>query len=42
MADRIDGAVHRVVPAAGHACCLEDPTTFDGYVKEFLEQHGYL
>ncbi len=42
MADRIDGAVHRVVPAAGHACCLEDPTTFDGYVNEFLEQHGYL
>ncbi len=42
MAARIAGAVHRVVPATGHACCLEDPVTFDGYVNDFLEQHGYL
>ena len=42
MAGRIAGAVHRVVPATGHACCLEDPAAFDGYVSEFLEQHGYL
>ena len=41
MVDRIPGAVHRVVPATGHACCLEDPATFDGYVSEFLQQHGY-
>ena len=42
MVSRVAGAVHRVVPATGHACCLEDPVTFDGYVNEFLEQHGYL
>ena len=42
MARRIPGAVHRVAPGTGHACCLEDPATFDGYVSEFLAQHGYL
>lgn len=42
MVERIPGAVHRVVPATGHACCLEDPATFDGYVGGFLQQHGFL
>lgn len=42
MASRIAGSVHRVVPATGHACCLEDPATFDGHVSEFLKQHGFL
>lgn len=42
MARRIKGAIHRVVPGAGHACCLEDPAVFDGHVLGFLRQHGFL
>lgn len=42
MTNRITGAIHRLVPGAGHACCLEDPATFDGHVMEFLRQHGFL
>lgn len=42
MSTRIAGAVHHTIPGAGHACCLEDPATFDGYVLEFLEKHGFL
>jgi len=29
MAQKIRGAVHKVIPGAGHACCLEDPSAFD-------------
>ena len=42
MARNIRGAVHRLVPGAGHACCLEDPAVFDGHVLGFLRQHGFL
>jgi len=42
MARNIRGAVHRVVPGTGHACCLEDPAVFDGHVLGFLKDHGFL
>jgi len=41
MSTRIAGAEHRTIPGAGHACCLEDPATFDGHVLEFLRKHGF-
>jgi pimeloyl-ACP methyl ester carboxylesterase len=34
----IPGAEHRVVMGAGHACCLEDPVAFDGFVIDFLKR----
>jgi pimeloyl-ACP methyl ester carboxylesterase len=42
MATRIAGAEHRTIAGAGHACCLEDPATFDGHVFEFLKKHAFL
>jgi pimeloyl-ACP methyl ester carboxylesterase len=42
MSTRIAGAEHRIIPGAGHACCLEDPAVFDAYVLEFLEKHQFL
>ncbi|MFQ5849503.1 MAG: alpha/beta fold hydrolase [Candidatus Binatia bacterium] len=42
MSQRILGATHRVIPGTGHACCLEDPATFDEIVIEFLEKHGFM
>ena len=36
----IPGAVHRILPGTGHACNIEDPATFDGYVIEFLKAKG--
>ena len=42
MSTRIAGAEHHVIPGAGHACCLEDPATFDDHVLTFLEQHGFF
>lgn len=41
-ASLIPGAVHRVIPGAGHACCIEDPATFDTYVLEFLRERQLL
>ena len=32
----VPGAVHKVLPGAGHACCIEDPAGFDALVTEFL------
>lgn len=34
------GAVHRVLPGTGHACCIEDPAGFDEIVREFLAANG--
>jgi pimeloyl-ACP methyl ester carboxylesterase len=31
-----------MIPGAGHACCLEDPATFDANVLAFLEEHKFL
>jgi pimeloyl-ACP methyl ester carboxylesterase len=42
MSTRIAGAEHHVIFGAGHACCLEDPATFDDHVLTFLEQHGFF
>jgi 3-oxoadipate enol-lactonase len=38
----IPGAVHKVLPATGHACCLEDPAGFDRIVIEFLQSHKLM
>jgi 3-oxoadipate enol-lactonase len=35
-ASLVPGAVHKVLPGAGHACCIEDPIGFDALVIEFL------
>ena len=42
MSTRIAGAEHRTIPGAGHACCLEDPATFDEHVLAFLRKHGFV
>jgi len=42
MSTRIAGAEHRTIPGSGHACCLEDPATFDANVLAFLEKHDFL
>ena len=36
----ISGARHVVIPEAGHACCLEDPATFDAAVITFLKEEN--
>ena len=41
-AQKIRGAVHHILPGTGHACCLEDPMTFDKVVIEFLKKHGFM
>jgi pimeloyl-ACP methyl ester carboxylesterase len=35
-ASRIPGAQHFILPATGHACCIEDPQTFDARMLQFL------
>ena len=40
MSTRIAGAEHRTIAGAGHACCLEDPATFDAHVLSFLKKLG--
>ena len=35
-ASLVPGAVHKVLPGTGHACCLEDPAGFDSLVIDFL------
>lgn len=42
MARKIRGAVHHVIPGAGHACCLEDPAAFDEAVIDFLRKHRLM
>jgi pimeloyl-ACP methyl ester carboxylesterase len=36
------GAVHKLLPGTGHACCLEDPAGFDAVVIEFLKARGLM
>jgi 3-oxoadipate enol-lactonase len=38
----IPGAVHRVLPGTGHACCIEDPAGFDAIMTEFLGERGLM
>jgi pimeloyl-ACP methyl ester carboxylesterase len=35
MTQKIPGAVHQIIPGAGHACCLESPI-----VRPLLRKHG--
>lgn len=42
MSTRIAGAEHRMIAGAGHACCLEDPATFDENVLAFLKKHEFF
>ncbi len=42
MSRRIAGAIHRMIPRTGHACCLEDPMAFDEIVIDFLKTHGFV
>ena len=39
-ASRIPNALHRIVPTAGHVCCLENPWAFDRLVLDFLAAQG--
>jgi 3-oxoadipate enol-lactonase len=41
-ASLVPGAVHKVLPGTGHACCLEDPAGFDRLVIEFLRSHQLM
>lgn len=41
-ASLVPGAVHKVLPGANHACCLEDPATFDALVIDFLKERGLM
>jgi 3-oxoadipate enol-lactonase len=41
-ASLVPGAVHKVLPGTGHACCIEDPAGFDGLVIDFLHAHGLM
>lgn len=41
-AEMTQGAVHKIIPGAGHACCLEDPAAFDAFVMEFLDGNGLI
>jgi pimeloyl-ACP methyl ester carboxylesterase len=41
-ASLIPGAVHKVLPGTGHACCLEDPAGFDALVIDFLRSRGLM
>lgn len=38
----IPGAEHYIIQGAGHACCLEDPSSFDHVVTEYLRRKGLL
>ena len=42
MSKKIAGAAHHVIPGAGHACCLEDPTIFDEIILAFLRKHNFI
>ena len=41
-ASLVPGAVHQVLPATGHACCIEDPAGFDRLVMDFLRARGLM
>lgn len=41
-AEMIPGAIHKILPRTGHACCIEDPAGFDALVIEFLKSQGLI
>jgi 3-oxoadipate enol-lactonase len=38
----VPGAVHKILPGTGHACCIEDPAGFDALVIDFLHARGLM
>jgi hypothetical protein len=38
----IPGALHRILPGTGHACCIEDPAGFDALVETFLAEQELM
>jgi 3-oxoadipate enol-lactonase len=38
----VPGAVDKILPGTGHACCIEDPAEFDALVIDFLHARGLL
>jgi len=42
MSKKIAGSEHHVIAGTGHACCLEDPATFDPIVLKFLKKHKFI
>lgn len=38
----IPSASHNVLPATGHACCIEDPAGFNALVIALLEDWGLM
>jgi 3-oxoadipate enol-lactonase len=38
----VPGAVHKMLPGTGHACCIEDPAGFDRLVIDFLRGRGLM
>ena len=42
MSQKIHGAVHHIIPGAGHACCLENPVFFDQLVRDFFQKHNLI
>ncbi|HLH95364.1 MAG TPA: alpha/beta hydrolase [Xanthobacteraceae bacterium] len=38
----VPGAVHKILPGTGHACCIEDPAGFDRLVIDFLRGRGLM
>jgi pimeloyl-ACP methyl ester carboxylesterase len=41
-ASLVPGAVHKLLPGTGHACCIEDPAGFDALVIAFLGDRGLM
>jgi pimeloyl-ACP methyl ester carboxylesterase len=41
-ASLIPGAVQKILPGAGHACCMDDPAAFDAALMAFLDEHRLL
>jgi 3-oxoadipate enol-lactonase len=41
-ASLIPGAMHKILPKTGHACCIEDPAGFDELVTDFLRVNGLM
>ena len=41
-ASLVPGAVHKILPGTGHACCLEDPAGFDQLVIAFLSSRNLM
>src|SRR5262245_2415981 len=42
MSQKIPGAVHQIIPGAGHACCLENPMVFDQSIRDFLSKYELM